>query len=288
MTGASERPVAILAGSGELPGRLAAQLAVQGRAHRVLAFRGFCEPGLARRADERVDLLDVKGALACLERWNPAAVTLAGGLTRPSPAVLAGAFSAFRNREELAAIVTRGDDNLLRGAIDLLERHGHVVIGVRDLAPEILATTGTYGRLEPDAARLRSIALGLRVLEALSPYDVGQAVAVAGEQVLAVEGPEGTDAMLARVRPRRWWGGRRSASDGVLVKAPKLGQDLRVDLPAIGPRTVARAAKAGLAGIAVASRLTLVLNRPATVAAADRAGLFVVGIEADATEYAHV
>lgn len=68
------------------------------------------------------------------------------------------------------------------------------------------------------------------------------------------------------------------------MKGPKAGQDLRVDLPAIGPRTVTNAARAGLDGIAVAQGLTLVLDREATIAAADRAGLFLVGIDREGRE----
>lgn len=270
-----------MAGSGELPVLLAGRLAARGAPHRILAFRGFCDRRLARRADSVVDLLDIRGAVSCLDRWAPSCVTLAGGVARPSAAALVGAFSAFRNRDEVAEIVARGDDNILRGAVDLLETRGYRILGVRDLAPELLAEPGPYGTRRPGEGDRRAMAIGLGVLDAMSPFDIGQAVVVAGERVLAIEGPEGTDRMLARVRlPRRWWWTPRAEPrQGVLVKAPKRGQDLRVDLPAIGPRTVARAARAGLAGIAIASGLTLVLNRRETVAAADRAGLFVTGFD---------
>jgi len=275
--------VAILAGSGELPILLADRLASIGRPHRILAFRGFCEPALRARADATVGLLDVRGIEACLTAWRPSAVTLAGGLSRPSAAALIGAFSAFRNRDDIAAIVARGDDNLLRGAVELLESKGFALVGVRDLAPELLAGIERYGIHSPGPGNEASIALGFGLLDAISAFDIGQAVVVAGERILAVEGPEGTDRMLARARALR--GGRlfgRRTRAGVLVKGPKRGQDLRVDLPAIGPRTVMNAVRAGLDGIAVASGYTVVLNRRDTVAAADRNGLFVVGVDREA------
>ena len=107
---------------------------------------------------------------------------------------------------------------------------------------------------------------------------------MAGERILAIEGPEGTDRMLARVRAGRgFWKLKRPAPDGVLVKMPKRGQDLRVDLPAIGPRTFVRAARAGLRGVAVASGVTLILDRDETVRTADRLGLFLLGVDAGAT-----
>jgi DUF1009 family protein len=190
------------------------------------------------------------------------------------------AFSLLRNRRELMDLMGRGDDRLLRGVIELLEEHGHRVVGVHDLAPHLLASKGIQGAHRPSSEDQRTIMLGMRLLGDLSPYDVGQAAVLADERVLAIEGPEGTDRMLARVRRlRRSWSFARPPAAGVLVKAPKQGQDLRVDLPAIGPLTAARAAKAGLRGIAVASGATLILDRDETVRAANRLGLFLVGVE---------
>lgn len=284
---ARDGPIAILAGSGELPMRLADRLAASGRTVRVLAFRGFCERPLKARADAVVNLLDLRRIVATLESWQPAALTLAGALRRPSVSALIGAYSAYRDRDYVASVVSRGDDNLLRGAVELLESKGFPLLGVRELAPELLAGPGRYGLHAPTPQSLASIDCGFRMLEALSPYDVGQAAVVSGFRVIAVEGPEGTDRMLARARKIAAGGLaggflRRGRSGGVLVKGPKRNQDLRVDLPAIGPRTVANAAKAGLDGIAIAQGLTLVLDREGTIAAADKAGLFLVGIDRDA------
>jgi DUF1009 family protein len=273
-------PIAILAGAGRLPELMADRLRQTGRDCRVLAFRGFADAALRKQADAVVDLLDVKRALACLQAWRPSAVTLAGGLRRPRPGAVLNAFSAFRNREELSALMGRGDDQLLRGVVRLLEEKGMPVVGVLDLAPDLLAPAGVQTARAPDADDRRAIAVGLRLLGDLSPYDIGQAAVVAGERVLAVEGPEGTDRMLARVHSsgrRLLW--RRAAERGVLVKAPKAGQDLRVDLPAIGPRTAAQAARTGLTGIAVASGRTLIVDREETIRLCDRRGLFLVGVD---------
>jgi DUF1009 family protein len=190
-----------------------------------------------------------------------------------------GAYSAVRNREEIARLMGRGDDNLLRAVVALLEENGHTLAGVLDLAPELLAEAGPYGALRPDDADLASIALGHKLLAEISPYDIGQAAILRGERVVAIEGPEGTDRMIARVAGlERRWGLRRAPRAGVLVKGPKRGQDLRVDLPTIGPRTITNAARAGLSGIAIAAGLTLVIERTETVRLADRHGLFLVGV----------
>jgi len=117
------------------------------------------------------------------------------------------------------------------------------------------------------------------VVGALGRLDVGQAAVVAKGYVLAVEAAEGTDAMLVRCAELRELGRiRRRSRAGVLVKAPKPGQEERVDLPTIGPETVKKAAAAGLAGIAVAAGQVLMAERAATIGAANQHGLFLVGV----------
>ncbi|KZE35429.1 UDP-2,3-diacylglucosamine diphosphatase LpxI [Chelatococcus daeguensis] len=276
---AAGAPVALLAGGGALPGLLRAALLRRDRSVRVLALRGFAERGLVREADVVVDILDYKRIFAQLEAWAPAEVVLVGTVHRPKPTAFAGALAAFRNRDEIAAILGAGDDGLLAGVIRLLEERGLTVGGIDRLAPELLAGAGVLGAVMPDEPSLAAAAAGQGVLEALSPFDVGQAVVVAARRVVAIEGPEGTDAMLARARRLRRSPRLRAIHGGVMVKMAKVGQDLRVDLPTIGPRTVACAARAGLAGIAIGAGATLIVDGPATIAEADRRGIFLLGIE---------
>ncbi len=279
--------VALVAGSGRLPLLALEALERAGRSAHVLALRGFVDPALRRRADAVIDILDVRGALAQLARWAPACVALAGAVARPSPAAILGAASALRSRRELRAIAAQGDDGLLRGVVALLEENGHRVVGVDTLAPDLLAPEGRLGAGKPDAAALAAVEAGRRLLGALAPFDVGQGAVMAGGRVLAVEGPEGTDRMLARAgslaKSGPWpgllpWSRPRPGS--VLVKLAKAGQDRRIDLPAVGPQTVRRAAAAGCCGLAVGAGATLILDRAETVAEADRLGLFLLGITA--------
>ena len=154
------------------------------------------------------------------------------------------------------------------------------MLGVHEVAPEILVPEGALGRVQPSDARPRRHRawLGL-ICKAAGPFDIGQAVVVADKHVLAVEAAEGTDAMVARVAQLRASGRIRTPPGrGVLVKAPKPQQDRRFDLPSIGPKTVEGAVGAGLAGVAVAAGETIVAEAEALVAAADRANIFVVGM----------
>ena len=276
---APEGALVLIAGAGRLPELVADSLRRARRPFRVIALRGFTGQSLRASADATVDLLDLAATLKLLRRWGPALVVPAGGVSRPSPAAILNAGAALRNREALRAIAGGGDDRLLRAALALVEEEGHRILGVHEAAPDLLCPEGPIGRRQPDPPAAASIAAGRGVLAALSPFDLGQAVVVAGDRVLAVEGPEGTDGMLARARTlgRRPFGWGRALPATVLVKAPKLGQDWRIDLPAIGPRTVRNAARAGCVGLALEAHGTLVIDRAATAAEADRLGLFVTG-----------
>jgi DUF1009 family protein len=140
---------------------------------------------------------------------------------------------------------------------------------------------GCLTRAVPDAGANADIERGREVLRALSPFDIGQAAIVVDGHVLGVEDIEGTDGLLARVARLRAEGRIRARSGhGVLVKAPKSGQDLRFDLPTMGPRTIEGAAAAQLAGIAIVAGHTLVAEAQAMIETADKAGLFVTGLPA--------
>ncbi len=276
---AGEGPVAILAGGGNLPLTLYQSLRSRGRSVRLLSFRGFVDRRVGRLSDGTADLLDIESVLTTLANWKPATVVLAGSVTRPNPLAVLGAFSAYRNRQHLAELMASGDDRLLSAVVRLLEERGFTVGQIGTLAPELLARPGLLGTIAPTAETVTTIARGFSLLSALSPFDVGQAAVIVGSRVIAVEGPEGTDAMLKRAKRLMGRGGKDRR--GVLVKGAKAGQDLRVDLPAVGPRTVVRAAAAGLAGIAVEAGATLILDEPRTVAAADRLRLFLFGHASD-------
>lgn len=178
-----------------------------------------------------------------------------------------------------------GDDSLISGVARIAESGGVRVVGVKDVAPEVLVPQGVLGRYQPSERDKADIRRALDVIAALGPFDVGQAAVVADNNVLAVEGAEGTDNLLNRIAELRRLG-RVTAppGTGVLVKAPKPGQDRRFDLPSIGPRTVENIARAGLAGLAVAADSTVIAEAAAVIAAADRERIFLVGVREGAAQ----
>lgn len=143
---------------------------------------------------------------------------------------------------------------------------------------------GPLGGKRPSARDDADIARGIEVLRATGSFDIGQAVVVAGNHVLALEAAEGTDQMLERIVELKKSGRVRTGEGvGVLVKAPKPNQDHRFDLPSIGKRTIEGVARAGLAGLAVLAGGTIVAEPQSIVESADRAGIFVVGFRDEST-----
>jgi DUF1009 family protein len=269
--GPVSEPLAILAGGGSLPAEVAAAARAAGRPVTVFAIAGPAGDDLGAFAPVAMKF----GQLGFLFRRCRAAgvrdLVVIGGVPRRLPRLsecdLAGLWHVFRNRRLLAA----GDDTVLRRVSRLLEAGGLRLVGAAEVAPGLLADEGAHGSIVAPASALLDIAVGRAAARDHGRRDLGQGVVVAGGAVVAREAVDGTDAMLARLAAG-------SARGGVLVKCAKPQQDLRLDMPAVGPATVAAAHAAGLAGIAVEAGATLIARRAETVAAADAAGLFLHGM----------
>jgi DUF1009 family protein len=267
----------IIAGGGNLPIRLVEACRRAGRQFFVVALEGHAEPGLtAGDVPHRWFRLGAGGAmLGALREAGAREIVLAGRVRRPSLlGLLPDAWTARFVAKVGPRAFRAGDDGLLKAISAELEAEGFTLVGAQDVLGELLSGPGPYGRLVPDAEAEADIRRGIEVAQALGALDVGQAVVVQQGLVLGVEAIEGTDALLDRCARLG-----RDGPGGVLVKLAKPQQDRRLDLPAIGPETVERAAAAGLQGIAVQAGGALVIDRDGVAARADGLGLFVVGVK---------
>jgi DUF1009 family protein len=203
-------------------------------------------------------------------------LVIIGGVSRPDFANVKFDLGAIKNLPFILSLGKGGDDQVLSSIVRFFEGRGFRVHGAGDMAPELLVGEGRLGKKRPTAEELADIEVGVNVVRELGRLDVGQAAVVAKGYVLAVEAAEGTDAMLNRCAELRE-SGRTRGRAGVLVKAPKPGQEERIDMPTIGPATIQKAAAAGLAGIAVAAERVLMAERAATIDAADQNEIFLLG-----------
>jgi UDP-2,3-diacylglucosamine hydrolase len=273
-------PIAIVSGGGTLPFATADAAMQRGRRAVLLALRGSADP--VRVADYPHHWIAVGqiGRMCRLARQEGCRdMVFIGGLVRPTLSQLRFDFETVRLLPRLARIFRGGDGHFFHGIVNIFEERGFKVVGAHEVAPSILMPEGPLGRNRPSATDLADIQRGLEFLHATGPFDVGQAVVIAQSRILGVEAAEGTDHMLARFADVRRSGRIRiPAGTGVLVKAPKQGQDRRIDLPSIGPKTIDSAINAGLNGIAVVAGSAIVAEPNRIAEMADRANLFVVGV----------
>ena len=281
-TGEGEGPLALIIGGGSIP--IAVAEAVERRGRRVVLFpvSGWADPAVVEKF-KHYWLPLAKAGLFC--RYARAEgcrdVVFVGTALRPPLRSLRIDGLTLRLLPRVLRAYRGGDNHLISGVAQIFEDYGFRIVGVHEVAPEILMPEGAIGSLRPSNRDEVDIARALALLAATGPFDMGQAAIVADNHVLAVEATEGTDAMVRRIADLRAQGRIATpAGRGVLVKAPKPHQDRRFDLPAIGPRTVEEVARAGLAGIAVVAGGSVVAEPAAVAAAADKAKIFVAGIKA--------
>ena len=274
--------LALIAGGGALPLSVAARCEAEGRPVFVVRLAGFADPHLAHYPGLDAGMAEIGRILPAMKKADCRAVCLAGIVNRPDFRTLKPDFKGATLLPGIVKAATQGDDALLRKILSIFEGEGFAVEGADDILGGETLPAGALGAVEPTADQLADLRKALHVAEKSGELDIGQGAVVCEGLVLAVEAQEGTDAMLMRVAslPGDL---RGSAVDrkGALGKAPKPIQDLRVDMPVIGARTVELAAAAGLSGIGGMAGKLIVIDRPAIVEAADRLGLYVWGEAAE-------
>ncbi|MBR0655935.1 LpxI family protein [Plastoroseomonas arctica] len=268
-------PLGMFAGGGGLPHRLAEAAAAQGRQVHVVAISGFAkaEDFAPHRAIE-LRFGQIGQALEWLREAGVRELVMGGQMRRPSVLSLMPDAAGLRILARIGLAAFRGDDSIHQAVIKVLQEEGIEVIGAQDLIEGLLPKAGLLAGTVPDDLARGDIARGIEVAGALGAVDVGQSVVVQQGLVLGVEGIEGTDALIVRCGELR-----RDGPGGVLVKRVKPGQSRLVDLPTIGPQTIAGAAAAGLRGVAFEADGTILMERAATVAAAEAAGLFLLAFD---------
>jgi UDP-2,3-diacylglucosamine hydrolase len=275
-------PLAIVCGAGNMPYSVADAVIARGRRVVLLALTGWADPARVERYRHHWARLGQLGRMSRFARQEGCRdVVFIGALTRPAITQLRFDLAALMVLPRIIRAFAGGDDHLLTRICRIVEDRGFRLLGAHEVAPEILVPPGQLGRHAPSERDRADIAVGQALLATMGPFDIGQAVVVAGNRVIAVEAAEGTDRMLARITQLRREGVLKLRNkSGVLVKAPKPSQDRRFDLPSVGTRTIDAAVAADLAGIAVEARGAVTADLNEMVRQADAAGLFVVGVPA--------
>lgn len=280
---APDARVGIIAGGGSLPVEIARALARQGKSPFVVMTAGEVDRISDFDDYEQVTLRleDVGSLLPTLKKHHVTHLVTAGHITRrPRLSAMRLNLGLLAWVPSLLVGVTQGDDTVLKLFVRRIERSGIKVVGAHEIVPELVAAEGVLTKAAPRKSDWRDIDAAHAAAKAIGALDIGQAAVAVGGRAIALEGVEGTDGLLERTRQLRGHGRLAGRTRGVLVKCAKPGQELRADLPSIGPQTVEAAHAAGLAGIAVEAGRSLILEGPTVVARANALGLFVVGLPA--------
>ncbi len=269
------RKLGIVAGGGVLPAKVAAAARAAGREVFIVGLEGFADLAILAPWPHEIRRLGAAARIiAALREHGCQDVTMIGSVRRPSLLEMRPDAEGAKLLARIGRAAFAGDDGLLAAVIRVLTEEGFHVIGAHDVLREAVGPAGVLTDARPDAQAMTDIERGVVVTRLLGSADVGQGCVVQQGLVLAVEAIEGTDAMLARAGLLR-----RDGVGGVLVKLVKPGQDKRADLPTIGPDTVRNAIAAGLRGVAFEAGATILAEREACLAAANAAGLFLLGLE---------
>lgn len=273
------RKLGLIAGGGSLPVSLARYCHAIGRDVFVVRLKGFSSPELAEFPGANVGLAELGRGVRVLKQAGCESVCLAGNVSRPDFQSLIPDLRGLAAMPGAIAAARRGDDALLSFLVTEFEKEGFVVEGADTVAVGLTLPAGPLGAFSARPGDERDIEGAMSAARAIGLIDAGQAAVCCEGLILALEAQEGTDAMLARVGqlPSAIRGSRENRR-GVLAKVCKPGQERRVDLPTIGPRTIKGAADAGLAGIVGEASQILVVERAEVVALADALGLFVLGL----------
>jgi DUF1009 family protein len=271
--------LAIVAGGGDLPRRVAEQARRTGRNPFVVGLKGFVDPALVAEFEgPELSVGELGRLMQLMKKEGCEEMVFAGSLKRPDFASLKLDLKGVQSLPRIIAAAKKGDDALLRAVMDVFAEAGFRIIGADDVLDDLRVGAGPLGRIAPQPEHWPDIRRAAEVARVSGSLEIGQGAVSCSGLILAVEAQEGTDRMLARIPELvAEIRGTPEARRGVLVKAAKPQQERRIDLPTIGLTTVAGADRAGLAGIAVEAGAALVVDRAAVAAAADAAGIFIVG-----------
>ena len=270
----THRKLGIIAGGGSIPAMLIRRCQEQKRDFFVLAIEGNADKSIF---DQNIphQWIRIGQAGTGFKRFaedKVQDVIMIGTIRRPSffdlvPDLRTAAFFAKIGTKSL------GDDGILRALVAEIESEGMKVKGVHEVMEEILVKSRIMGKFKPNQQNIADIYRGIEVASELGHLDVGQAVIVQQGLVLGVEGIEGTDELI-----RRCGEYRRKGEGGVLIKLRKPQQDMRIDLPTIGVRTIEQAYRSGLKGIAVHAGNGLIVDEEEVIKLADKYKMFIMGV----------
>ena len=270
----------IIAGNGTLPLAVAVRLAALGAEPVIIGIDGEADSKLTAFGCSFIALEKIAFSLPEFKNRGVTHVVFAGGvMRRPKATALRVPVALWPDLPAALMALKRGDDSLLVTLVKMFERHGIKIVGAHEILPDHIAPRGIIVGEKPATSLHAAIKAGVVAATAIGGLDIGQAVVAMGRRVIAVEGLEGTDEMLARISDLRTAGKIESRAKPVLVKLAKPRQELRADMPVIGPSTIEVCQHAGINLICIGADTTMMMDVGLIQTVAKSAGITVYGID---------
>jgi len=263
----------ILAGNGAMPKEVVEYCKATDREFFVVGLEPHVLPETLQDAPHiTAKIGEIGKILKNFQKNQVKEIVFAGGVRRPSLIELIPDWEGAKLMTKLA-IKKMSDDDIFNFLIKEIESKGFKVVGAQEVMPHVLISDGICGKTKPTKEDFEDIKIGIKVSKTLGALDIGQACVVQEGVILAVEAKEGTDGMMDRIPSLK-----RSGKAPVVVKTARPGQDPRVDMPTIGPKTIEAMKRNGIKGMAVEGGGTILLEKDKTMKMADEAKIFIVGV----------
>ena len=265
----------LIAGNGRFPFLVLDAARAQGHEVTVIAAKEETFSDLndaATRHGSPIHWISLGQLGRCIDLLEQAGVTHAvmAGQVKHNKIFAGGIVPDLTFLKVLAQLTSKNTDGLIGAVANVLRQRGIELLDSTALLQPLLAKTGVLTRRQPSDVELKDFEFGRRVADAIAGLDIGQTVAVKDQAVVAVEAMEGTDEVIGRA-------GHLAGPGVCIVKVAKPGQDMRFDVPVVGLATIAAMRAAGAAALSIDAGKTLMLDGDAIVAAADEAGITILG-----------
>ncbi len=268
--------IALISGNGQLPKEIYETLVQNGNPPLLLGLKDDVDAWATSKAECMLAWGEVGKMFKTMKAHGVQKVIMAGGVKqRPDFLKLKLDWGAIKTLPQILSFMLGGDNQVLNGVVSIFNKQGFDVVGVHDVAPQLVADEGMISGKKPAKKAELSMEIGFEIARTIGAHDIGQGLVMVNKRAVAVEGAEGTDAMILRIAELKKNGRLSHDAGGILIKCARPNQDLRVDLPSIGPKTIENAAIAGLKGIAIEADRTLILEREKTIALAKEYGIFI-------------
>lgn len=266
--------IAILAGSGLLPLHLYKSCKAKGIECHIIGLKDQVSLDLFNK-NVPIDIIAMHSVSEIIKKIRSLGISkvlLAGKVKRTGISKL---LLDIKGSRLFAKIIKHGmsDNNILTAIIAFLEDEGLEVISANAILTDIMASKGNISEAKPNTEDMNDIKHGIKILKKISECDVGQALVIQGGLILGVEAAEGTDELVKRCGAIKQKEGKKP----ILIKALKTGQDIRADLPCIGPDTIENLYNNGFSGITIESGFTCILNFDETLKRAKKYNVFIYG-----------